>query len=178
MAKATRGKKKTQADLRLREVYDILQKDMSFVGRDHKRVNTSESYAMNQPEGVGKAYAFLHYDGPKKDIEQSLPAVRDLNKVPAGLEISVMGRADGFNDDFNFNKLIDFDRPLRVVATEAEQEGMNYVIEARHPGASSRQTAVELHDVMLGVSQCIYKRKEEVRGEIFYARGNKYVFKR
>lgn len=129
---------------------------------------------------VGTAYAFFSYGGSQKDIVASLPPIRDTLQIPENLELTVMGGKEGFIDDPAYKARVEIDPALRDVGERASRAGINYVIEAVHPASSSRQTALELGDVMNGVYYSLFEASAPFSGEIVYPnkQGTKYLFRR
>ena len=119
-------------------------------------------------EQTGKAYGFFYCNASKKNIKALLPKIRTAAKTPSKLELSLTEGVDNLT----------VDAELTVLAKEAKQEGMNYVLEATYHGATHKNTADELSAVLNQAYQSpLYKKGEHFRGGIVYQEKGKYVLK-
>lgn len=122
--------------------------------------------AVGTASEAGEAYAFFNYNGPNKDIIEAMPQVRENASSPVKLELSLR---EGVNRASYSHK------DLRAIAYDAKDMGMSYVIKANLKGASNRQTASELGDILKSIYQSPLYDNREFRGDIFYQKEEHYV---
>ncbi len=111
----------------------------------------------------GTAYAFLD-----RNIEPELPALRSMTQTPNDLEISVI---EGVK-----NLPTQRDPALKTIVRQAQDAGMNYVLQARYRGATGKQTAGKLATVVNQAYQSpLYQKDEPFRGELVFPSGKGYA---
>ncbi len=120
---------------------------------------------------IGKAYGFFRCIASKEAVEAEIPAARHVAQTPSPLELSLQdsGTLRG-------------DPALMRIAQEAQENGINYVFEATYPGATHKQTAEELGNVvnMLHTESRyegsrLHGSMEPFYGEVFYKHGRGYA---
>ena len=120
---------------------------------------------------IGKAYGFFRCTASKEAIEAEIPAARHVAQTPSPLELSLQGSG-----------ALRGDRALIKIAQEAQENGINYVVEATYPGATHEQTATELGNVVNNLhTESLYEESrlhgsmEPFYGEVFYKHGGGYA---
>jgi hypothetical protein len=116
----------------------------------------------------GKAYAFFDCKASKEQIEAELPTIRECVRTPSNLELSLTEGVE---------KLIG-DKKLMIIAQEAKDSRMKYVLEAKYEKATNEKTADEVVAILNQAYQSpLYTDKEEFRGGIVYQNNGKYIFR-
>ena len=117
---------------------------------------------------MGQAYGFFDCRASKGDIEAELPTVRDLARVPSALELSLIEGVENLTGD----------ERLMALAKEAKESGMRYVMEAKFPSDTNKQTAGELGDVLNSIyTSSLFDKGEPFKGAVVYEENGKYVFR-
>lgn len=123
---------------------------------------------MSKPEAVrtGSAVAFFNCRHGAREIGSLLPKIREFAQVPPLVELTLTEGPENVRGE----------RKLTELANEAKKAGMQYVMEAKYPGASNRQTAEELGAVMNQTYQSpLYVDGEEFRAAVFYKAFGEYT---
>jgi hypothetical protein len=114
----------------------------------------------------GKAYAFFDCKASKETIEGALPQIRSAVETPKQLELSL---TENPND-------LELDADLHMIAREANEAGIRYVMQATYENATNEQTADELAAVVNQAYQSpLYEQGERFRGNIVYEEKGSYV---
>ncbi len=117
---------------------------------------------------VGKAYGFFYCNASKQEIETELPAIRELVRTPSQLELFLIEGMDNVKDD----------KRLTALVQEAKQDGINYMLQAKYPNATNKQTADEIASVLNQAYQSpLYETNAPFKGAIVYEEKDKYVFR-
>jgi hypothetical protein len=118
---------------------------------------------------TGRAYAFFNCRASKQEIEAEIPTIRELVQTPGELELSL-------TDNF---KLKDFtDYKLRSIVKYAKKSGMNYLLTAKYPNATNKQTGDEVAGVLNQAYQSpLYQEGEQFSGAIVYKEMEDYIFR-
>ena len=150
-------------------------KPYAFIDRQGNRVTreqcvaqlSTKKYAPAQQSG--KAYGFFQCDASKKEVESLLPQIRTDAQTPSELELSLVNGMDNVRDD----------KQLRALAQRANQEdGINYMFQARCPGKTNAQVANEVKDILEQTYQSqLYKKGDKFKGAIVYQEKGEYVFR-
>jgi len=136
---------------------------------------------------IGKAYAFFDCDASKEQMERSIPSLRRDAMTPDGLQLLLHEGTSGLQFDKALTELIKFPDDYRVKSSkwckqdhEKERKplaNMKYVLEADYNGASNKDTASELGDLLNVVHYEFNRDQSFFRGEIVYNKNGKYIFK-
>jgi hypothetical protein len=119
-------------------------------------------------ENYGRAYAFFDCRASKIQIEAELPTIREYIKTPSKLELFLTEGVENLNGN----------KKLMVIAQEAKDSGMKYVLEAKYGGAKNKKTADEVASILNQAYQSpLYADKEEFRGSVVYQDRKKYIFR-
>ena len=122
---------------------------------------------------IGKAYAFFNCKASREKIEAELPTVRKLAKTPSKLELSLI---EGIKNLKGLNGALS-DADLSQVAKEAEDAGIRYVMEAKYPNQTNKETADELSAIINQTYQSqLYSKGEPFVGNITYRYKDGYTF--
>jgi len=140
---------------------------------------------------MGQAYGFFDCRASKEEIEAKLPTVREFAQTPSKLELSLRQGVGNLKDN---QKLIaayekaksciifpDAMSPSdRLQETQKTRDTeLKYVIEARFPSATNKQTAGELGDVLNQAYQSLlYEDGEPFRGAVVHEENGEYVFRK
>ncbi len=117
---------------------------------------------------VGKAYGFFYCNASKQEIETELPAIRELVRTPSQLELFLIEGMDNVKDD----------KRLTALVQEAKQDGINYMLQAKYPNGTNKQTADEIASVLNQAYQSpLYETNAPFKGAIVYEEKDKYVFR-
>ena len=111
---------------------------------------------------TGKAYAFFDCTAPREAIESELPTFRACAQTPSRLELSLIDGPTNLWRDREFIPLGDMQ--LLRFAHRAAHTKLRYVLEATYPGASNRETAQEVNDLLYQV----YQSPLHSEGELFF----------
>ena len=128
---------------------------------------------------AGKAYAFFYCDAPKQKIEDAFPELREAARTPSKLELSLTEGVHKFLGE-KVLAVNPIDTQLGIIAREAKESGMRYVMEATCEGESNKKTADEVADILGAAYQShLYhpENKQPFRGAVVYREGNEYVFR-
>lgn len=120
-------------------------------------------------EKTGKAYAFFYYAGKREDVEGELPRAMTAAQTPLEMKLSVT-RTNALDTSR--------DSALADITERARSARMNYVLEGTMPDSNNRSAANKVNNVMAGIYNGLYSKKEPISAVIVYKRGEKYVFKR
>jgi len=119
----------------------------------------------------GKAYAFFNCNASADEIGAEVPTIRECVGTPAKLELSLFEDYDSFN-------LSQKDSALKSLARKAESIGRQYILEAKCPGKSNRETADELAGILNQAYQSpLYQDGEPFTGDVAYKNRGKYGFR-
>ena len=122
---------------------------------------------MENEREVGKAYGFFYCKASKNKIEALLPEIRSNANTPSKLELSLIEEVDNLRGDTRLTDL----------AKEAKQNGINYVLEATYQGATNKNAADELSDILNSAYQSpLYDQGEQFKGGVVYEDEGKYIF--
>lgn len=121
----------------------------------------------NKKESVGRAYGFFYCDASKQEIETELPTICELVRTPSQLELSLIEGMDNVKGD----------KRLTALAQEAEQDGINYMLQATYPNGTNRDTADEVASILNQAYQSpLYEANAPFKGAIVYEEKGEYVF--
>ena len=119
-------------------------------------------------DSVGRAYALFYCSASKQEIEAELPVLRRCVRTPSQLELSLI---EGMDDLKSAEKLI-------ALAQEAEQDGMNYVLQATYPGGTNESAADEAVTILNQASQSpLYQLENSFAGRVVYEENGEYFFR-
>lgn len=117
---------------------------------------------------VGRAYGFFYCNASKQEIETELPTIRELVRTPSQLELAVIEGMDNVKGD----------KSLIVLAQEAKQDGINYLLSATVPNGTNRGTADEVAGILNQAYQSpLYDAQEPFKGAVVYEENGEYVFR-
>jgi hypothetical protein len=118
--------------------------------------------------GIGKAYGFFECPASKQRIEAALPLIREDVKIPSDLELTLIEGMDNLKGDA---KLI-------ALAQQAKRAGIQYVLEAKYPGASNEQASIELNTILnQAYLSSLYNKGDQLNREIVYEQNGEYLFR-
>ena len=118
---------------------------------------------------TGKAYAFFSCNASLPQMLGELPKIRQVAKIPSKLELSLSTGPVVFN-------CIHKEPALRELAQEANEAGLNYILEAKYPGKSNQEAADQVADVLNQAYQSpLYADGEKFFGDVLYRHRSKYV---
>lgn len=119
-------------------------------------------------ENMGKAYAFFYCNAVKEAIEAELPEIRRLVETPSELELSLI---EGMKNVTGDERLMD-------IAREAEEAGINYMLQASYPNRTNRTTSDEVASVVNQMYQSsLYSEGDPFNGEIVYKEEGEYIYR-
>lgn len=119
----------------------------------------------------GKAYAFFNCNASADEIGAEVPTIRECTRAPKKLELALYEHAKVFN-------LFQKDSALRNLARKATELGRQYILEAKCPGKSNRETADELAGILNQAYQSpLYQEGEPFTGGVVYRHRGKYNFR-
>jgi hypothetical protein len=133
-------------------------------------------------EKAGKAYGFFDCRASKEQIEAELPTIRECVKTPSNLELSLTEGIYKLTGTRILGKETLAGKPvdaqLRDIALEAKNSGIRYLLEASYEGATNKQTADEVADILNQAYQSpLFKQGEPFIGAVVYEENGKYVFR-
>lgn len=119
----------------------------------------------------GKAYAFFYCEAPKREIEETLPTIREFVQTPSELELHLL--------EITQDPQVYPGKPqLSQIVAEAKLSGMRYFMEAKYPGATNEKTADELAAILNQAYQSpLYQEEEPFRGAVVYEDKGEYIFR-
>jgi len=133
---------------------------------------------------TGRAYAFFDCDATKQEIERAMPEIRESARTPEKLEFLLHENDGNLQLDRKLKQMVKTPRDSRILHSGfgvdspevTPLEDLRYVLEAKYPNATNKETADELGDVMnyisyLNASNLIFN------GKIAYEDGGRYVFR-
>lgn len=119
----------------------------------------------------GKAYAFFYCEAPKREIEETLPTIRECVQTPSELELQLLEIAKEL-------QIYPSEPKLTQIIEEAKNSGMRYFLEAKYLGATNEKTADELSAILNQAYQSpLYQEEEPFRGAIAYEDKGEYIFR-
>lgn len=114
----------------------------------------------------GKAYGFFNCKASQKEIEAELSRSRKYARTPPQLELSLLEGVD----------IVKGDLYLMALVESAEEERLNFAIEATYPGATNAEAAGELATILTKIAQSsLYTKKERFRRKVAYKENGNYV---
>lgn len=114
-------------------------------------------------ETSGKAYGYFYSAVSKDKIEKELPRLREAVKAPSELELRLSG----------VSGQTPADPQLALIHRLAQEQGINYVVEAVLPRRSNKKAANETAAILnQAYNSPLYSDGEEFKGRIVYKRGN------
>lgn len=118
---------------------------------------------------MGEAYGFFNCNAPKEKIETELPITRRVIGTPSDLELLLVDGIDNLTCSTS----------LHPIAQEAADNGLRYVLRARHPTATNEVTANYLVGILNQAYQSsLYHEGEDFEGGVVYRDSDgKYIFK-
>ena len=109
---------------------------------------------------TGIAYKFFNCRAESAQaIEAVLPDAKHASEASSGLEISVIDGLENLPQDTS-------EEIMKVALKEAKPAGIRYAMQAKLPGATNTQTAIELHTVvsMMYNEPSIYRPGDKLQG--------------
>ncbi|MDP2925861.1 MAG: hypothetical protein Q8N99_05810 [Nanoarchaeota archaeon] len=160
-------------------------RDMSFIDRQGNVVHPSrKDYNARKSAKVGKAYAFFDCDASKQQIETSKPQIRSKAKTPKGLQMLLNEGISGLQLDEKLAEQIQYPDDYRTMSSERIKQGyeeerrplasMKYVLVANYEGASNKDAANELGDVMNVIHRMFNEDQGIFRGAVVYEKNGEY----
>ncbi|MBS3089530.1 hypothetical protein J4461_01455 [Candidatus Pacearchaeota archaeon] len=129
-------------------------KNQQFVDKEGHQIRVSPN-----PVPIGEAYAFFYCDASKEEIEQELPAIREMTRTPSELELSLTNDLDSIKGDEKLNSIVE----------QAKDAGRNYVLQARYPNETNYNASFELGAILINAyNSSLWKEGEEYFGEVVY----------
>lgn len=117
---------------------------------------------------VGKAYGFFDCRASKNEIEGLMPKIRKYAQTPPEAQLSLIDDMDK----------ADWDSQLIPIAEKAKKRGNKYASEATYRGATNRDAADEVAQVLIQAYQSnFYEEGEPFRGEVVFKEEGKYIFR-
>ncbi|HLD15956.1 MAG TPA: hypothetical protein VJB94_05265 [Candidatus Nanoarchaeia archaeon] len=108
-------------------------------------------------EKTGKAYGFLQWDVPKKELNEEVQASLIATKAPSGLEI-MLDTIDEFTALSG----------LETIKQEQKADGKNYVLTALYKGATNSQAEDHLGQAFTDLYQSpLYKQSDVFKVSTF-----------
>ncbi len=137
---------------------------------------------MTKKEMIGKAYAFFDCDASKKQIEESMPQIRQDARTPRGLQMLLHEGISDLKLDKTLAEQIQYPDDYRVVSSKRqvfEQESkplssMRYTLVASYTGASNEDVANELGDITNIIHTRFNRDQGIFRGAIVYEKNGEY----
>ncbi len=124
-----------------------------------------------EPIPVGEAYSFFHCNASRKQIENTLPTVRELTLTPNELELYL------YEGDRIFEKLKG-DSKLNAMSEVIKEEGINYLLHSYSPTQTNKQTADELAAIMINLyGSGVFGDDNKFARAIVYKEKGDYIFR-